>query len=297
MGLATAANWGIWGGRSAAFAGGKAKRGHLTGENDFEKATGTQLLDRAVAVLKHLGEAGSDGARVSTMAEALGLTASTAHRIVNALERHGLVERETGTKRFRLGLSLFALGAQAADGTGFRRICHPSVLRLARETGDTAFLMARSGFSTVCVDRQEGNYIIDSLTGQVGGQIPLGVGPASQAILAFLPAEEIEVILETNGPLYPAFNGLSAAEVKRGLPAIRDRGYALDLGRLVEGISAIAVPILPRGRDVAGSLAVNMTSARLQPDRVGRLLALLRREAEGIERTINPLDAVLGRRR
>lgn len=269
----------------------------MSRENQTEKATGTQLLDRSVAILKFLGEVGTEGAKASVLAESLGLTASTAHRIMSALERHGLIERERSTKRYRLGLSLFALGAQAADGTGFRRLCHPSLLRLARETGDTVFLMARSGFNTVCIDRQEGTYMIDSLTGQVGGQIPLGVGPASQAILAFLPKQEITIILETNAALYPGFNGLSTGEIASRLPRIRKQGYALDQGRLVEGISAIAVPILPPGRDVVGSLAINMTSARLDRARIDELVVLLRREVDAIERRINPLEAVLGHQR
>ena len=214
-----------------------------------ERASGAQLIDRAVAILTYLGDVGAEGAKSSTLAEALGLTQPTAHRIIGALERHGLIEREDSTKRYRLGLSLFVLGAMAADGTGFRRICHPALLRLAAETGDTVFLMARSGFNTVCVDRQEGSYMIDSLTGRVGGQIPLGVGPASQAILACLPPEEAAIILETNTSLYGRFNGLSAEEIADRLPTIREQGYAFDHGRLVEGISAIAVPIRPHGRD------------------------------------------------
>ena len=265
----------------------------MTRESESEKGTGTQLLDRAVAILKYLGDVGSAGAKASELAEVVGLKASTAHRIVAGLERHGLIEREQVTRRYRLGLSLFALGAQAADGTGFRRICHPALLRIAAKTGDTVFLMARSGFNTVCIDRQEGSYMIDSLTGQVGGQIPLGVGPASQAILAFLSPDEADAVLESNAPHYARFNGLSADEVRERLPEIREQGYALDDGRLVEGISALAVPILPQGRDVAGSLAINMTSARLRNGRLAPLIALLRREVAAIEASINPMDAAL----
>ena len=255
-----------------------------------EKATGTQLLDRAVAILGYLGDVGEAGARSTDLAEALGLTQPTAHRIIGALERHGLIEREQSTKRYRLGLSLFVLGAKAADGPGFRRICHPALLRLAAETGDTVFLMARSGFNTVCVDRQEGSYMIDSLTGRIGGQIPLGVGPASQAILAWLPPEEAAIILATNAPHYGSFNGLSRQEIADRLPTIRAQGYAFDHGRLVEGISALAMPIRPQGRDVAGSIAINMTSARLQQERLPELIALLGGEVEAIEQAINPLD-------
>ena len=44
-------------------------------ETEDERATGTQLLDRAVAVLKLLGEAGEGGARATGIAEAIGRSA------------------------------------------------------------------------------------------------------------------------------------------------------------------------------------------------------------------------------
>lgn len=269
----------------------KAKMGErMENKLAVDNATGTQLLDRAVAVLKYLGDLGQEGASMAAIGEALKLKQPTTHRIVTALERHGLVERERETKRYRLGLALFALGATAADGTGVRRLARPTLMRLAAETGDTVFLMARAGFNTVCVDRQEGTYMIDSLTGHIGGQIPMGVGTASQAVLAFLPEAEADVVIETNAPLYARYEGLSADDVRAVLPEIRKLGYALDDGRLVAGISALAVPILPRGRDAIASIAVNMTSARLTDDRLPQLLAALRREVAIIEATLNPLE-------
>lgn len=258
-----------------------------------EKATGTQLLDRAVAILNHLGEVGRDGARVSEIAETFGLNMSTAHRIIAGLERHRYIERDPQTRRYRLGLALFALGARAADTTGLRRICHPVLMRIAAQTGDTVFLMARTGFNTVCVDRQEGTYIIDSLTGQVGGQIPLGVGPASQAILAYLPINEVSVVLEANSMLYSRFNGLSVHEIDASLPLIRKRGYAVDHSHLVEGISGLAVPILLESGEVAGSIAINMTSARLRPEREKELVELLRGEISAIQSVLRPTDLAL----
>ena len=196
--------------------------------SETDQASGTQLLDRSVGVIKLLGEVGERGARMAEIAERLDLKTPTAHRIVTALERHGLIERERATKRYRLGLALFALGATAADGTGLRKLCRPALLKLAAETGDTVFLMARSGFNVICVDRQEGTYMLDSLTGHVGGQIPMGVGPASQAILAFLPEEEAEAIIKANAPLFRRYNGLTAAKVRSStsagpLTAVRSR--------------------------------------------------------------------------
>ena len=253
-------------------------------------ATGTQLLDRAVAILKLLGEIGQAGASMAAIGEAMGLKQPTVHRIVTALERHGLVDRERETKRYRLGLALFAMGAAAADGTGLRQIARPALMRLAAITGDSVFLMARAGFNTVCVDRQQGTYVIDSLTGHIGGQIPMGVGPASQAILAFLPQPEADVILTTNGPLYRQYGILASRKIKDNLAKIREDGYALDQGELVAGISAIAVPILPPGRDAIAAIAINLTSARLTTERIPELAGLLAKEVGEIEAQLNPLE-------
>lgn len=263
--------------------------------SDEIAATGTQLLDRAVAVLKFLGEAGQGGATMAMIGEALGLKQPTAHRIITALERHGLVDRERETRRYRLGLALFAMGATAADGTGLRVLARPALMRLSAASGDSVFLMARAGFNTVCVDRQQGSYMIESLTGHIGGQIPMGVGPASQAILAFLPPAEAAVIASTNAPLYRRFGSLTERKVKDALDGIRQNGYAVDHGELVAGISAIAVPILPPGRDAIASIAINLTSARLSDERLPVLVDMIKTEVRSIEASLNPLeDARLG---
>jgi len=254
-------------------------------------ATGTQLLDRAAAILKLLGESGQSGLSMTAIEERMGLPQPTVYRIVTALERHGFVDRERQTRRYRLGLALFAMGATAADGTGLRQLARPALLRLAAATGDPVFLMARAGFNAVCVDRQQGSYMIDSLTGHVGGQIPMGVGPASQAILSFLPEAEVDVILATNEQNFKKYGNLTVRKIRKDMLKIRETGFALDEGELVAGISAIAVPILPPGRDAVASIAINLTSARLTRERIPELVTLLMREVRDIEAQINPLES------
>ena len=258
-------------------------------KKEKDKVAGTQLLDRAVAILGHLSKGNHEGMKGSELAELLELNASTAHRIISALEQHGLIERDAATKRFRLGLKLFQLGAVAADHSGYRRLFRPALQRIAAKTGDSVFLMGRTGPNSICVDRQEGSYIIDSLTGRIGGRIPLGVGPASQCILAFLDDAEAESIIAANADQYARFNNLSSDEIRERLPEIRQKGYAFDHGRLVEGISAIAVPIQTSTRDAIGSIAVNMTSARLKDDRLDGIVQLLKSEVEAAQALTNPL--------
>ncbi|MER9592578.1 hypothetical protein NKI94_27895 [Mesorhizobium australicum] len=78
--------------------------------------------------------------------------------------------------------------------------------------------------------------------------------------------------------------------MRAALTVIRDRDYAFDNGQLVAGISALAVPILPRRRDAIAAIAINMTSARLAPDRLVSLVGLLHRDTRQIEEALNALE-------
>ncbi|AYD00648.1 IclR family transcriptional regulator [Neorhizobium sp. NCHU2750] len=250
--------------------------------------TGTQLLDRAIAILNGLGEAGPDGATSVELMETLGLTQPTAHRIISALEREGLVERDRQSRKLRLGMTLFALASAAMDHTGLRSLVRPALVRICAATSDTVFLMARAGFNAICVDRHQGSYLIGSLTKNVGGQIPMGLGSASQAILAFLPGGEIEALIDHNAAELEQYGSWDRGQFLRSLAEIKRQGYALDDGELVAGISAIAMPILSDRRDPIAAIAINLTSARMTPERVPQLVDLLRREILAIEQALGP---------
>lgn len=253
---------------------------------ETEEVKGAQLLDRSVALLNYLAEVGDEGARVHEMAKIFGLTMSTTHRIVSALERHLLLERDPLTRRYRLGLLLYTLGVKAVESTTLRRCCRPALLRLAAKTGNSVSLVARSGFHSVCLDWLEGTYPIDNGARHMCGQVPLGVDSASLAILAFLPPEEANGIISADAHLYNAFNGLSAEEIRHQLPGVRNLGYALDQGHLVTGISSLALPIRPSGRDVVGALAIKATTAQMPRERIPKLLRWMRREIQTIQQIV-----------
>lgn len=256
-------------------------------------SSGTQLLDRSLLILSYLVNSRHSGVRASEVAKALGMSTSTTHRIIVALERYGLVEREEATRKYKPGLTLFTWGARVADKSAFRKICHPALINIAAETGDTVLLIARSGRDAVCVDRQEGVYTIDSLVGrQVGGSVPLGVGPASQLILAHMDPADATAVVDANTKVYQEYNDLTANEVINRFAEIRQHGFALEKDRYVEGLSAIAMPIAPYGRDVIGCLTVHLTTARLTSSKTAHLRGLLAAEIEKIECAIDPFNHI-----
>ncbi|WP_247870803.1 helix-turn-helix domain-containing protein, partial [Azospirillum sp. TSO5] len=77
-------------------------------------AGGTQSLERAIALLRAVADAETGGARLADLITGVGLSKATAHRLLMALARDGLVEQDTRSKRYHLGPDLVALGDLAA---------------------------------------------------------------------------------------------------------------------------------------------------------------------------------------
>ncbi|WP_207477886.1 AMP-binding protein [Arenibaculum pallidiluteum] len=78
-------------------------------------AGGTQSLERAIALLRAVAARAPDGARLVELMAAAGLSKPTAHRLLTALAREGLVRQDERSRRYHLGPELAALGLIAAS--------------------------------------------------------------------------------------------------------------------------------------------------------------------------------------
>lgn len=252
-------------------------------------------LPRAFAILRRLSTTQGEGARVTELAKDLGLTQATAHRLLQALVAEGMVEQDERSKLYRLGIEFFALAASAGHAQGLRALCRPSLLRLSASLGDTIFLLVRSGFDAICLDRSEGPFPIRSFTGDIGGRVALGVGQGAMAILAYLPEAEREEVIRYNVPRVREFGVLDEVYLRTEIERVRELGYAGRNTGLLEGMAGVAVPILDRdGRGVA-ALSVGTIADRLRSDRLPTVVELLKREALAIGPKINPFDVTLRR--
>jgi len=252
-------------------------------------------VQRAFALLRALSDAPPAGARVTALARSVGMTQATAHRLLQSLIAEGMVEQHPRSRLYRLGLDFFALAARAGNPMDLRSLCRPALLRLCASLGDTIFLLVRSGFDALCLDRSEGPFPIRSFTGDIGGRVVLGIGQGSLAILAFLPEAEREEVIRYNLPRVREFGVLDEVYLRTEIERTRQLGYADHHTGLLEGMAGVAVPILDReGRGVA-ALSVGTTVGRLNADRLPTVVELLRREASAIGPLLHPFDVTLRR--
>ncbi|HEX7127064.1 MAG TPA: IclR family transcriptional regulator [Thermodesulfobacteriota bacterium] len=250
-----------------------------TGGEPAAPPTGAQSIRRAVAIMRAIAAAGTSGARLTDLAAEIGLHVATAHRLLGALAREGLVEQDPASKLYRFGPGLFSLSAAARRPLSIQEHFRSALVRLAEETEDTVYLSIRSGAEAICLARKEGAFPIRTLTLEVGSRRPLGVGAGSLALLAFLPDDEVERVIRTNGRAYTAF-GVRSEDIRAFVATSRRLGYALNDDRILRGMSAVGLPARTIAGRVVAAVSVAAINARMRPPRREWIVERVRAEVD-----------------
>ena len=250
---------------------------------------------RTFALIRALSRVQGEGGRVTKLAQAIELTQATTHRLLQALVDEGMVEQDLRSKRYRLSVEFFALAASAGNPGDLRSLCRPVLLRLCASLGDSIFLLARSGFDAVCLDRSDGPFPIRSFTGDIGGRIALGVGQGAMAILAFLPQAEREEVIRFNLSRLRAYGVYDEVYLRTEIERVRQTGYCARNTGLLEGMAGVAVPVLDHEGRAVAALSVGTIADRLNPERLPTVVDMLRREAAALGPQLHPFDVTLRR--
>jgi DNA-binding IclR family transcriptional regulator len=204
---------------------------------------------RAALLLLELGKAGSAGAPLLEIADALGQTKPTLLRSIKSLIDYGFVE-QVARGRYRLGPSIFSL-ARAENAAVLDIANWTSVLdKLARTFGQTFSLVRHAGLDVVVLDKRVGGAPVQALMSEIGGRLPMGMGSGSVAILTTLDPDDRDAIIAANARRYAKWN-LTAAQVTEIVRKATVNGHVSDLGHMIPECGGIGVPIHERGRYTA----------------------------------------------
>jgi DNA-binding IclR family transcriptional regulator len=246
--------------------------------DDVTEVGGTQSIARAVALLRLVSEGSSSGLTLAALAAAAGLHRATAHRLLSALARDGLVEQDA-RHHYHPGTELWIMGEAAARRFDIREFGRTALECVALETEDTAYLSVRSGTQAICVGRCEGTFPIRTLSLSLGDRRPLGIGSGSLALLAFLDDADRHDVTERLEPLLVKYPAFSVALIRSAVEETRARGYSLVWGTIVPGMAAIGVPVLDRHGHAFAALSVAAIEARMSEPRRAQVVAVLRAQA------------------
>ena len=229
--------------------------------------TGTQSIDRAAQLLVHVLETDAPPT-VGELSARTGLPKSTTSRLVGALERQGLVQREPLGGALRPGAVLTRYARQETGEAELVELAAPFLDRVAAETGETVNLGVPAPASVELLDQRDSRHFLGS-TNWVGRLVPAHGSALGKVFFAWdalpLPAEP-----------YARLTASTACDAAGlDLDGIRARGYATTVDELEPGLWAVAAPVRDGSARVIAALSVSGPSVRLRKgllDRIGRRL-------------------------
>ncbi|NLA57165.1 MAG: IclR family transcriptional regulator [Corynebacterium humireducens] len=248
---------------------------------------GRGVLDRVSAVLAAL-ESERRPLSMTEIAERADLPMSSAHRLINDLVDHELLNR-TPDNRYQAGLRLWRLGQSV--GQQLRETAHPYVHDLYALTGETSHLAIRDGREVLYIFRLYGTKRV-ARSSWTGGRLPLHSTGVGKVLLAYEEKWVQDAFLAHRMPRSTRNTIEDPAQLSAELARIREQGYATTFEEQRLGTCSIAVPIFHTGRIGAG-LGIVLSADRYSS--LGRYLPTLQAVSRRIEKATAhiPLESLL----
>jgi len=205
-----------------------------------ERVRAVPAVSRAIAMLRLLARS-PEPLGVKALADQLDIVPSTCLHILRVLLAEGLIRLDPATRRYSLGNGLASLARAALARDPFPAIAQPALDQLSSRWNVTAIgveIVALEHMLVLAISRSDAPF---RLHVDVGSRFPALISATGRLVAAFGKWEP--------GELEQRFRKLrwsKAPGYKRWLQQVaqvRERGYSLDEGEYIAGVTLIAVPI------------------------------------------------------
>jgi DNA-binding IclR family transcriptional regulator len=220
-----------------------------------ERANSIQVLSKVALLLDRLAE--EPEVRAGRLADMIGEPRSTVYRLLASLQQLDLVEPGARRGTYRLGLKLFRLGSSVLARFDERQAAFPIMERIHEATEETVFLCIRRGYEAVCIERIDGRWV-QSMALRLGGSLPLHVGAAPRALLAFEP-RDFWAEYAARGALeaFTHNTPTSRNDLFRVLEEVRTTGCSVSDEDVAVGIAAVGAPVFDYRGEVRAALSMS----------------------------------------
>ena len=216
------------------------------------------IIHKMMTILEYL-ESEREGATLADLGRALQVPKTTIHRVLKTLGAYQMVLTDRHG-RYQLGPRLASLASAVAgfDLISIRRQTMEELSGELHETSKLTFALKDEAVVAAVVHSPTGFGIFT----QVGRRFPLHAGAASKVLLAQRSDLEIAKLLENGLPSYTGRTITNPAALRGQIDEIRARGWAEDDEEYLEGIMAVAAPILDASGRVQAALSVTFLAIK-----------------------------------
>ena len=229
----------------------------------------SRTLHRAFDVLEFLARAGRP-TTLSEITDAVDSPKATIHRLLATLHARGYVTQEARSGAYAMGMRCFELGSLWAQNLDLRVVAAPELRRLNEVTGEMVHLALYEHGDVIYVEKLESRHPIVPQS-HVGRRCPAYCVSTGRALLAFMPADEIERVLAGPLPAHTERTMTDPGELRALLGEVRRTGFGTNEGSYREGVCGVAAPVRDHTGAVVASIGVCVPEARFAGERFAAL--------------------------
>ena len=256
-------------------------------DND-ERVYRIKSLDKALTILECFTYQKKE-LNLSELAEQTGIHVSTVKRIVSNLTYRGYLQKNAGSRYYRLGIRLFEMGSIVLSSFSLREASAYSMSRLQSETRGTVLLGLNIQDRLVYVDKREGKSPI-RVYSEIGQKRPLHYGMLGILLMAYLDQEDVDRILaDTPLEAYTPFSITDRDAFSIRLEEVRKQGYCIEKNEAVVGTIGIAAPIRDHNRKIIAALGISLINDREVQDQLQSLSNAVMRSCDEISTNLGYL--------
>jgi DNA-binding IclR family transcriptional regulator len=203
-------------------------------------------------------------AGLTDVARLCGLDKATARRFLVELEKHGFVEQDPETRKYRIGSAPVRLARIREARYPFLRVAVPFIKALAEASTETVHLSEFSGsrLSTIHVEDSPRAHRVNV---EVGTLLPFHATASGLAYLAFCPSDEIAAALSKPLERVTEYTIVDPAVLRGILDETVARGFSINHQGIEAGVVSTAAPIRAPGGHPIGCVAIAAPMVRADP--------------------------------
>ncbi len=246
-----------------------------------------QSVVRAFSLMRHLASV-REPVSLGSISTESGLPKSTVSRLLSTLESIGMVERGPADGTYGLGPAVASISTGAPTASRMQGVAQTYLTDLVERFGESAALAVADGDGLIYTDQVHSQNPIQ-VPDWSGHRFAPHTVAAGFVLMAWWPAARLDHYLGQDLRPSSTRTLIDPHLIRRRLDQVRNRGYVWALDEWVEGVSAVAAPVLSESSMLSAVITVFGPSYRFPAEadqtEIGGVVA---ETGEAIARHLDP---------
>lgn len=248
-----------------------------------------EVAGKIFAILEYFVEKSGDAKSIpfTEIAATVPFARTTVHRILYSLEKLGYIEKDGVRARYELGAKFFELTGPAIHFRRLQSVSKSVMQTLLLRFGETINLGVLDDGQVTYIEVLQSPSAL-RIAAVPGERNPVHSTSLGKAMLAFMPEEEVEAVLD----LHPMIKRTPRTITQKKhflehLATVRECSIALDMEENLTGVVCAAAPIHDQSGRVIAGISISGPASRMEP-KLAKVQQELKEAAEAITRMLSP---------